>query len=388
MASNVVNQVVRVDYVPTLDGWRAIAVLGVVCFHCAKNDGMWPGSIFWKLAVRGHIGVDIFFAISGFLICGKLLQEFREKQTISLKSFYIRRCFRIFPALWFYLAILGLLTTVGWIITYRWEFGSTLLFVRNYFPLYHNSVLGEYTAQFWSLGVEEYFYLLWAGAMLFVGPKISRIGWATLILALSVFAWRSIDSIYGWWIPFGTSMDTKTDTRIDALLWGCLAAVVYPSLQTHLKRSTLQYGLWAVIGLVAATVDLKFVAFSLVRAILFPAMLLATAMSPASIVGRFLELPVMRWIGRISYSMYIWQQLAIFPAAGVHSPLAAIQRFPYNISVVFVLAAVSYYIVELPMIRLGRRVAKHAGGGQVPTTRTPPGAQTPDTPLASISTGY
>lgn len=360
MASNTLNQIGRFDYVPTLDGWRAVAVLGVICFHCAANSGLWPGSLLWKICVRGNIGVDVFFAISGFLIGGKLLQEFRDTQTISLKRFYLRRCFRIIPAMWFYLAVLALLTAGGWLTTHNWEYSSTLLFVRNYFPLNR----GTYTAQFWTLGIEEYFYLLWPGAMLLVGPKIQRMGAATLVVALSVLAWRSIDSIYGWWIPFGTDIATKTDTRIDALLWGCLAAFIYPSLQTHLKRSTLRYGLWVVIGFVVVTVDLKFVEFSLIRAILLPAMLIATAMSPTSIVSRFLELPAMRWLGRISYSMYIWQQLGMFPASHDHSPLAVIQQFPYNIPIVLVVAAVSYYIVELPMIRLGRRLAKHQSTGR------------------------
>jgi peptidoglycan/LPS O-acetylase OafA/YrhL len=365
MGSNEDRRLGSFDYIRTKDGWRALSVLGVVCFHCAKNDGLWPGSILSKLALRGHFGVDVFFAISGFLIGGKLLQELRETQTISLKRFYLRRCFRILPAVWFYLAILSALTAIGWIASQGWEFESTLLFFRNYFPLYHDLVLGKYTAQFWSLGVEEHFYLLWPAVMVLVGPKISRIGWAALILALSVFVWRTIDSAYGWWIPFGSGIDVKTDTRIDALLWGCLAAVAYPYLQAHWKGSAaLRYGIWVVMGLIVATADLKFVEFSLIRAILFPAMLLATAMSPGSIVSRFLELPAMKWIGRLSYSIYIWQQLAMFPAGIPHSPIGPIQQFPYNVLIVFFLAAVSYYFIERPMIRLGHQMSKHPTGNR------------------------
>src|SRR5450755_4347339 len=100
-ASDTRSRTMRFDYVPTLDGWRGLAVLGVVFFHCL-NSGLVPGSIWAKLAARGHIGVDIFFAISGFLICGKLLQEMRQTGAISLKRFYLRRCFRIMPAVWLY----------------------------------------------------------------------------------------------------------------------------------------------------------------------------------------------------------------------------------------------------------------------------------------------
>jgi peptidoglycan/LPS O-acetylase OafA/YrhL len=371
MLSNQNHQLASFDYIRTLDGWRAVSVIGVVCFHCAKNQGLWPGSIFSKLALRGHVGVDVFFAISGFLICGKLLEELRQNQTISLTRFYLRRCFRILPALCFYLSIIGGLRVIGWLTARNWEFASTLLFVRNYFPQYHNGVvLGKYTTQFWSLGVEEHFYLLWAAIIVLVGPKISRIGWTALVLTISVFVWRVIDCAYGWWIPFGASIDSKTDTRIDALLWGCLAAIAYPYLQAHWKGSIVRYGVWIVIGLAAATIDLRLVEFSIIRAILFPAMVLATAMAPGSVVSRFLELPAMRWVGRLSYSIYIWQQLAMFPTEISHSPLRAIQQFPYNVPIVFLLAAASYYFVERPMIRLGHRITTQTNTSNTPTPIT------------------
>jgi peptidoglycan/LPS O-acetylase OafA/YrhL len=84
------------DYVPTLDGWRALSVIAVISYHCLHN-GLDPGSIWSRLALRGQVGVDVFFAISGFLICGKLLEELTDRKTISLKNFYLRRCFRILP---------------------------------------------------------------------------------------------------------------------------------------------------------------------------------------------------------------------------------------------------------------------------------------------------
>ncbi len=189
----------RSEHIPTLDGWRAISVLAVMWYH-AIPCGLSPGTIAFRLAIRAHLGVDIFFAISGFLICGKLLQELQKTGSISLKLFYLRRCCRIFPAVWVYLFVLCMLASIGWTTSEGWEFSSTLFFVCNYFPSYHGTVLGRYTAQFWSLAVEEHFYSLWPGIVLATGRDQRRLGWIALTLALAVFAWRAVDATHGWLI--------------------------------------------------------------------------------------------------------------------------------------------------------------------------------------------
>jgi peptidoglycan/LPS O-acetylase OafA/YrhL len=73
-------------------------------------------------------------------------------------------------------------------------------------------------------------------------------------------------------------------------------------------------------------------------------------------VSRILEWPLLRWIGRLSYSLYIWQQLVIFPAVVPHSPISAIQQVPLNLALLFAIASASYYFIEKPAIRLGRRL--------------------------------
>jgi peptidoglycan/LPS O-acetylase OafA/YrhL len=370
-------------YISTLDGWRAISVLAVLYFHCIQN-GLSRGSFWGRIASRGHLGVDVFFAISGFLICGKLLQELRESGTISLKNFYIRRCFRIFPAVWAYLLVLAILSALGWITTQKWEFASTLFFVRNYFPLYHQgTVFGRYTGQFWSLAVEEHFYLLWPVTMLLLGPKLKRIGWAALLAALAVSLWRTADQAHGWLTPFGVDVHSKTDTRIDALFWGCLVAIVYPYIHEHLKESPIGRNLWIPVCLaVAAMVFLKNVpGGSLIKSILFPAMIMCTVISPKSLIGRFLEWQPLRWIGRLSYSIYIWQQLTEFRSTVPNSPIHVMQQFPYNLAVVFLLASASYYFVERPLNRIGHRLTPRSGSK--PSIHEQPILIGPKLPLAA-----
>jgi peptidoglycan/LPS O-acetylase OafA/YrhL len=385
-------------YLPTLDGWRAISVLGVVFFHSVQN-GLKPHTIWAFFASRGDAGVDCFFAISGFLICGKLLAELRQSKTISLKNFYLRRCCRIFPAVWVYLAVLALFASIGWIAAQRWEFASTLLFVRNYFPLYDGRVVyGKYTAQFWSLAVEEHFYLIWPVTMLLLGPKIRRIGWAALISALCVLVWRVIDQAHGWLTPFGVDVSVKTDTHIDALMWGCLAAVAYPYIAARAKKLPFGRNLWIPVSIavllgvylhnVPGGEQLKVEA----KALLFPALILSTVIFPESLLGRFLELPLLRWIGRLSYSIYIWQQLTVFRTQSPDSPLRLLQIFPYNIAVIFLLAALSYYLVERPMVRLGHRLTRpkagketHAEGPEFEAPRVPAAFARPSSTTYSAS---
>jgi peptidoglycan/LPS O-acetylase OafA/YrhL len=90
--------------------------------------------------------------------------------------------------------------------------------------------------------------------MVVLGPKLRRIGLAALALALIVFAWRSLDAHFGWFIPFATSVDSKTDTRINAFLWGCLAAIVYPYVHPRVQALPFGRSLWVPIAAVLAVV--------------------------------------------------------------------------------------------------------------------------------------
>ncbi len=216
------------SYLPTLDGWRAIAILGVMIAHAANSvfcpEGSLPNAWWYAVIRRGGLGVDIFFGISGFLICSRLLQEHRQNGQIGLRSFYIRRIFRILPASFAYLAVVGLLTLAGFSLTTPIMWWSCVGFFRNYLPLPGPD--GHYTGHFWSLAVEEHFYLLWPSLLFLCGPRRAR-PWA-LGLALAVAAWRVWEFRHQWlghWIP-GAAFYVRTDIRLDGLLWGCWAALV------------------------------------------------------------------------------------------------------------------------------------------------------------------
>ncbi len=364
-------------YIPTLDGWRALAIIAVICFHGRFVFFPHP-SLVRSVSEYGYLGVDAFFAISGFLICNLLICEFAAKQSIDLKAFYIRRFFRIIPPYVAALAGICVAAWLGFIHLQRWEIPSCLLFLRNYEPTAAPpggpyDPYGFYTAHFWSLSLEEHFYLIWAPLLALVKPR--RAVKAALILAGAVVLWRFVDGHYRIMQTLmpATEMGTRTDSRLDALLWGCLAALLF----FHIKRIfSHRFWSWAWIPLALYLVVLERYhppLFQLQMVLLFPCLLMTTVLFPRSAFGRLLELPFMRWIGRLSYSIYLWQQLFLQPHRGLSSLESTsgfdrLQQVPWNIVCILVCGCASHYILEKPMMRLGRRLSRSWTNGKPVTT--------------------
>lgn len=205
-------------YLPTLDGWRAIAILLVVVDHAvgALRDPH-PALMRFRL---GFLGVYIFFGISGLLITTRLIEEQAMRGGTSLKVFFIRRAFRILPPLLAMLGIVGLAGVAGLIPMPLplWLFALALL--RNYTP--PGEVAGHYpgwyTAHVWSLSVEEHFYLLWPAALLILGTR--RAAKVAVCCVVLIAAWR-IASIHWNLIPevYGPPQ-WRSDTTLDAILPG------------------------------------------------------------------------------------------------------------------------------------------------------------------------
>ncbi|MGD0074551.1 MAG: acyltransferase [Candidatus Binataceae bacterium] len=339
----------RSGYLPTLDGWRAVAIISVLVCHGSEavfhDGGMYPNAFWYRLTRHGAFGVDIFFGISGLLICSRLLRERRREGRISLAGFYIRRAFRILPPYLAYLIAIGALGYCGVLAVHHWEFLSCLLFFRNYIAS-HDA--GWYLGHFWSLAVEEHFYLIWPGLLVLFTPRRAR--WATPLLALAIAGWRTLDS-HEQWISRAGGIDFygRTDIRLDALLWGCWAALL---LDSEMWRKCVCNRLSTGVWLVALSALLCCVAYQpplamLWQAILVPMVLVGTVLRSIEPVTWILEARPIRWIGRLSYSLYIWQQLFLVSSAESHPlPMGALQKFPMNVVFVFAAAIVSYYIIE------------------------------------------
>jgi len=139
----------RSGYLATLDGWRAIAIAGVLLDHATATLRHAREYTFMR---TGPNGVSVFFAVSGFLICTRLLEEEQLTGKFNLKGFYVRRACRILPAAFCYLTIIGVLGILGILTVTPLEWGSCVLFFRNYLsPDWIHHGWGGYTIHYWSL---------------------------------------------------------------------------------------------------------------------------------------------------------------------------------------------------------------------------------------------
>jgi peptidoglycan/LPS O-acetylase OafA/YrhL len=345
-------------YLPTLDGWRGIAVLGVILYH-GREEFPGSNSLPMRLAAHCYLGVDVFFAISGFLICGLLLREYEETGDISLRRFYIRRCFRILPP---YYVSLAAICAAGAFLALPFNFTdvpSCLFFYRNYRPLGIDEHGGFYTAHYWTLAVEEHFYLLWPMLLLMVRPK--RAGKVAFLLAMMVFPWRVIEGrfhLLAGVLP-QPNLLARTDIRMDALLWGCLAAIYFPDIERLVARIRFSQ-LWFVpASIILIAQKMHPPGQTLLDAVLLPVLVVTTVIQPYSVLGRVLEWRPLRWVGTISFSLYLWQELFL---PGPTAELARggfrhLQQLPWNLLAILGCACLSRYLIEIPMTRLGHRIS-------------------------------
>jgi peptidoglycan/LPS O-acetylase OafA/YrhL len=346
-------------YLPSLDGLRALAILSVIAFHDQVRE-LGPVSDYWVHRF-GYLGVDLFFAISGVLICSRLLEEERSTGSISLRGFYLRRFFRIFPAAWLFLASYLILSLCNQLPR---DFGGILtafLMVRNFWVAIAGDIPRTwYTIHFWSLSVEEHFYLILPALLVFTRKRRVRILGVLSFLAMT---WIMVVEHYP--ALQAPNFQLRTDIRIDALLIPAMFATLLA--EPRIRAKAVQWlRPWVVcLGFVVFSILItnsssRFVAgtFIFVIAIGFPLFTISTMLHPGSVSCRILELPVLRFIGRISFSLYLWQQL-FFPDQHTPAswPLSTLQIFPFNYFAAFACSIASYYFVERPLIRVGHRLA-------------------------------
>ena len=346
-------------YLPTLDGWRAVAIFAVIADHASGYSIQARFPRVFAVTRIGPNGVSLFFAISGFLITSRLLEEFDTFGKISLRGFYIRRGSRILPAAMAYLAILGLLGMCGIVALSPVEWWSSVLFWRNYLPpALITRGWGGYTIHYWSLAVEEHFYLIWPALLVLSGPRKSK--WVAAGLALVVACWRSWD-FHHQFIEHhvaGLLFASRTDVRLDGLFLGCLAALLAREQQWRgFFRRISRPPLWLLLVIAYFSVQIYYRRhyYTILESALLAAIVAGTVLRPETLFGRVLELRWMRWVGRLSYSLYLWQQLLLLP--GAKSPWGRLQHFPLNLVLLIAIAALSYEFIERPLIRLGHRLA-------------------------------
>jgi peptidoglycan/LPS O-acetylase OafA/YrhL len=304
-------------HVRSLDGLRAVAVLLVILYH-------------YEYLGFGWIGVQVFFVLSGYLITNILLHEKRRSYGDYLKRFYWRRVLRIFPLYYGYLALMGaafLLIGEPPILPRIWEY--LLTYTYNFARLGHGDPGGFTFVHFWSLAIEEQFYLLWPTLVFFLPARSFKRFIVALIFLAPVFrfalaAWlgsRAHDPSY-----VGLAVNMVTVSHLDAFAWGGLIA----AFELRKIRAPLRLFRWSLAGAVA--LGLAFMVweahqghrlswnslgfpnhpyrgfqhvwgYTVVNGVSALAVLCSVrGAAPA----RFLSSPAMVRIGRISYGMYVF----------------------------------------------------------------------------------
>jgi peptidoglycan/LPS O-acetylase OafA/YrhL len=350
-------------YLPTLDGWRGVAILLVVSAH--GREALLPTSTLYGAVVGwfgglGSHGVELFFAVSGLLICHNLTVEKAAHGRLDLRTFYARRLLRLLPAAGLFLIVAYGSSLAGLITVYDGELPAALLCYRNYY-----SAVGEggwYTGHFWSLSVEEHFYLALPWLIAFGRRKTML---AVLpMLALTIAVWRAVDFRYGVSAAAFPGLNfslLRTDLCLDHLAWGALFGLLLAAPVSRRAISGIAHPVVraCLIGLLLADLVYLLPARNAWIALVTPAVLAGTILAPGSLVGRMLENRLLTWVGRLSYSLYLWQQLYLIAVVGNHPeeaaawPLGLVQNFPLGLTAAFATAAASYYLVVQPVRRWG-----------------------------------
>jgi peptidoglycan/LPS O-acetylase OafA/YrhL len=323
--------------IPALDGWRGIAILLVLIDHARAALHLDQGAG----ASTGPHGVTLFFVLSGFLITSRLNFELQSSGTINLRRFYKQRFFRLMPAAWLYLwfaFLIAMLTPNR--LNGAINCAAALLLFRNYS---HFLVPDSWmTGHFWTLSIEEQFYIGWPSVMAFAGARVAR--WAAAFTAIIIaahrfYVWNSISST-----PFPLVNLEGTQLCADSLLAGCALALFLPRIRPYLRD-------WMAFPLIAALAAcvMRYHTVMPLHESLIMAFLLAITSSSHSRVFSLLDWKPVAFLGKISYSLYLWQQpLTTFAEKGPGHFLIAVVALPC-------MALGSYYFIEKPFIERGRR---------------------------------
>jgi peptidoglycan/LPS O-acetylase OafA/YrhL len=353
-------------YWPGLDGMRALAVAAVVAYHL--DPGLLPA---------GFFGVDIFFVISGYLITSLLAAEWARRGRVDLKAFWLRRVKRLYPAV---VALLVVVVVIGAALvpdalsSARWTIAAALVYLTNWWFIFHHvpyfQAVGRppLLVHFWSLAIEEQYYLLWPPVLAFLLLRWRRPGRvavlavvgalaSTLAMALLYHPGASINRVY-----FGS------DTHCQGLLLGSALGLLVPPSRMRkglkpLARWVLDgVGIAALIGLIALMVVLNQAmtvtwrgGFGLV--VLLAGAAVVVAAHPASRLAKALSWAPLRWLGTRSYSVYLWH----WPILDLTRPY---QDLPFSgapllllrLTLIAVASELSYRLVEQPW-RTGRAQA-------------------------------
>jgi peptidoglycan/LPS O-acetylase OafA/YrhL len=377
-------------YLPALDGVRGVAIAGVFAYHLGYG---------W--ASGGYLGVDLFFVLSGFLITSLLVEEWSDTGLINLARFWGHRARRLLPALLAMLIVLsiwvafangGLPVDLGQL---RGDALSTVFYVANWHFLFaHQSYFDRFAVpsplrHTWSLAIEEQFYLIWPLVILALMAVTRRFGpglgsqaagrhpgadpgdglvvpprtWRAAGLALTVGGAIASAAWMAYLAQSGASLNRLyygTDTRAFDLLVGASLAMLAAARPQPGPRARRLLNLASPVAVVVMTVCWARAGFGsrwmfeggfLLCAISAGVLLADVRQVTRGAIAKALSFRPLRFVGKISYGLYLWHWPVIVELSPQRTGLSGLQLTAVRVGAAFSLSVASYYLIERPFRR-------------------------------------
>ena len=331
---------------PALDGLRALSIAFVLLGHVSGTHGGPKLELERVMGDYANLGVVMFFVISGFLITGLLLDEHKRFGSISLRLFYARRVLRLFPAFLLFIVFLFTMQRLGWIRLNPGDYLSALTYTVNF-----RQSSSWFIGHLWSLSVEEQFYLLWPAVLVVAGTDRARWVACGVILVSPLARLLAVEHhLPGSIFP----------CVADSLACGCLLALCGDQLcaqKWYMRLIARPYFVPVAVILILACSRMRVFLIGIVFGIcvinLLMAMIVHRCVAMTSTMSRILSTSPLVAVGVLSYSLYLWQQFFLN-----RNSSWVICSFPMNILMVFLVACVSYFVVERPLNGLRRKLRR------------------------------
>ncbi|MGH9079127.1 MAG: acyltransferase family protein [Acidimicrobiales bacterium] len=348
----------RLGYMPALDGIRAVSIIGIMANH---------GGFSW--AAGGVISVNVFFVLSGFLITMLLMKEWSRQGTIRLRAFWARRARRLLPALFVLLGGIGVYALLfmpgGTQSSVRSDGLSTLVYISNWHQIFSGqSYFAQVSAQSpllhtWTLAIEEQFYLVWPLVVVAV-LKLWRSPRVLLIVTVVAVVASAVEMA----LLFHPGTDPSriyygTDTRAQDILTGAAAGILLcgrrPASSRRARRGASWLAFIAAAGFawewsqIDGTSALPYRGGFLLADVLVVLVIVGVTMAPAGIPARALSFAPLRFVGQVSYGLYLWHWPIFLVLTSERTGLEGWSLFALRCAVTFVIAVISWYLVETPV---------------------------------------
>ena len=326
-------------YRPELDGIRAVAILLVLAQHINL-----PSS-----TLAGMVGVNLFFVLSGYLITSLLINEQDQTGRINLRRFYERRVRRLIPALIAVLLATGvLLAVMGQFAGYVGPALVSFFYVSDIAKAIGYDL--GYVGHTWSLAMEEQFYLLWPALLIFAPRK-----WLVPLAVAGVIGAVALQFLL---VPDDILAHFRPDVRADAILWGCLIALVPITVPR-----------WATAAALIGVIALSFTPFPWPHAISVSSLLSAAVVAGAATIAPALSARPLVRLGQISYGMYLWHAIPVnlFMARTLAGDVFAMAAV---VVITIGLALISERWIEHPFRRPSAQAAASGSASEAPESQS------------------